>query len=94
MPAALEVELTNSAAPVVSLNAEKVYLTTGMNVSLFGEDGDGCRLNLGHYSSDFYLHSDTDITYDELRDLVKEKINYELPLLEKRGEFGTIRAIT
>ncbi|KAL5261527.1 hypothetical protein ACHWQZ_G007292 [Mnemiopsis leidyi] len=84
LPAALEVELTNSAAPVVSLNAEKVYLTTGMNVSLFGEDGDGCRLNLGHYSSDFYLHSDTDITYDELRDLVKEKINYELPLLEKR----------
>lgn len=77
---------------MVSLNAEKVYLTTGMNVSLFGEDGDGCRLNLGHYSSDFYLHSDTDITYEELRDLVKEKINYELPVLGKRGLFRKLRA--
>ena len=82
MPAALEVAIANRAAPVVSLNPEKVYLTTGVNVTLYGES----RVNLGHYSTDFYLHSDTDITYKELRELFKEKINYQLPILAKRGE--------
>ena len=79
-------DVTNSAAPLVALNPTKVYLTTGINVTLYGEDSDGCRFNLGHYSTDFYLHSDTDITYREIRDKVGAKTGYQLPVFHKRGE--------
>ncbi|XP_063686298.1 uncharacterized protein LOC134820041 [Bolinopsis microptera] len=83
LPAALEVKIANSAAPVVSLNPEKVYISTAVNVTVYGEE-EGSRINLGRYSTDFHLHSDTNISYESLRDLVKQQINYQLPVFEKR----------
>ena len=69
----------------MSLNPDKVYISTGVNVTLYGEEEER-RINLGRYSTDFHLHSDTNISYESLRDLVKQKINYQLPVFQKRGD--------
>lgn len=83
LPDALRVDISNSAAPVLTLYPHKVYLTTSVNTSLYGEDSDGCSLNLGHYSTVLYLNSDTDITYQQFREMVKEKTHFELPIFKR-----------
>ena len=50
----------NSKAPLVSLTPEKIYMEAGLNYSITGE-GDQ---NLGKYSNQLYLDSDTDITME------------------------------
>lgn len=64
------------------LTPTKVYLQTGVNLSLAGEDG----VNLGSYTSKFFLDSDTDITYRELSERVRRETNFQLPEIPSRSK--------